>query len=369
MSVDELSAIEQREALAKAERKGRRAIEKTAAKLEQLVIVYVGVDEIRPNPWNPNRQTEFDFELLLRSMEDDGFTQPVLATHLDAEHLADPAFSGYSIGDIVIVDGEHRWRAARKLGFKEVPLVFNDEMGTAQMRVSTLRHNRAKGTEDIELSTEMLRDLEILGYKESSLEDLGMTQAEWDRLVEDVSAPESLADPEHSTAWVPDKAGSDIAPVEGRESAHDSGTWTNASTGEALEQSRRRETALKEAKTEEQREMITRDMSEGFHRVSLLLYGEDAEAAKVVLRGAPAEALAKLCRDALGKEMELADDTWVLLDDIIGRRTIPAESAQVLRKALDTAERRGDVTEKSRFQILEYWAASYLAEGPGANGA
>src|SRR4029077_18804010 len=150
-----------------------------------------------------------------------------------------------------------------------------------------------------------------LGYKESSLEDLGMSQAEWDRLIEDIAAPEALADDEHSQAWVPDKAGSDIAPVEGRESTHDSGTWTNASTGAALEQARAREQALKEAKTQEQREMISKDMSLGFHRVSLLLYGEDAEAAKIVLRGAPAEALAKLCRDALGKEADLTDGTWV----------------------------------------------------------
>jgi ParB-like chromosome segregation protein Spo0J len=355
-------ALEQREHLQKAERKGRRAVEKKVQRLSKLSVEYVRCDAIKANPYNPNRQSEHDFELLLRSMEDDGFTVPVLCTRIGEAHLADPVFERYLIGDIVITDGEHRWRAAMKLGFEEIPVVFAP-MAPEQMRMSTLRHNRARGSEDIELSSEILRDLEQLGYKEWTLDGLGMTEAEYDRLVNDVPAPEALADPEHSQAWRPDAAGSDVAPVEGRESAHDSGTWTNASTGQALNAVRDREKALREAKTQEQRDMITKDMSQGFHRVSLLLYGEDAEAAKIVLKGAPAEQLAALCRERLEREPELADGSWVLIDEIIERRTIPAESAKVLREAISVGRSRGDISQHNAFQLFEYLAADYIAGG------
>jgi len=360
MSETQVGAEEQRLRLREAERKGRKAVAKKAMQLERLEVVYVPLHELMPNPYNPNRQNEHDFELLLRSMEEDGFTQPILAVKITEEHLNDPVFSRFSVGDQVIVDGEHRWQACEKLGFPDIPVVFTDQT-PEQMRISTLRHNRARGSEDIELTAAILRDLQQLGAGEWALDSLMMSEIELNRLIEDVPAPQALADPEYAEGWEPDKAGSDIAPVEGRESTHDSGTWTNASTQAALDQARAREKALQEAKTQEQREMINKDMSAGFYRVSLLLYGDDADAVRFALKGAPAEALAELCKREVEKEGDLTDGEWVTLDGIVGRRTVPAESARVIRAGLEEAEKRGDVTEKSRFQAIEFWAADYLA--------
>lgn len=355
-----IGAEEMRKKLKEAERKGRRAVAKKARQLERLQIEYVPIGELNPNPYNPNRQNEHDFELLLRSMEEDGFTQPILATRITEEHREDPVFSRFNVGDKVIIDGEHRWQGAEKVGFTEVPTVFTDET-PEQMRISTLRHNRARGSEDIELTAAILRDLQQLGAGEWALDSLMMSEVELNRLIDDVPAPEALASDEYAEGWQPDKAGTDIAPIEGRDSTHDSGTWTNASTGEALRAHRDRESALKEAKTQEQREMISKDMSAGFYRISLLLYGDDATVVKEALKGAPAEALVALCRDKLGLTQELEDGTWVTIDSIVGRRSIPAESARVVKQGMDEAQRRGDVTEKGRFQVLEFWAADYLA--------
>jgi hypothetical protein len=79
------------------------------------------------------------------------------------------------------------------------------------------------------------------------------------------------------------------------------------------------------------------------------------------LSGAPAEALAALCRASVKAEPNLEDGKWVTIDSIIGRRTIPAESAKVLKAALDLAVANDDVTDKSKFQALEFWAADYVA--------
>lgn len=355
-----MGAEEQRQALKKAERKGRREVAKKARALTKLKIEYVGVDDLMPNPYNPNRQNEHDFELLLRSMEEDGFTQPILAVRISEEHRADPVFSRFKVGDQVIIDGEHRWQGAAKVGYTEIPVVFTDET-PEQMRISTLRHNRARGSEDIELTAEILRDLQQLGAGEWALDSLMMSEVEMNRLIEDIPAPEALANDEYAEGWEPDKAGSDIAPVEGRDSKHDSGTWTNASSSEALKAHRDREAAMKEAKTQEQREMINKDMSAGFYRVSLLLYGDDAEFVKKALSGAPAEALAALCRASVKEEPDLSDGKWVTIDSVIGRRTIPAESARVIMQAIEEAQTRGDCTDKNQFQLLEFWAADYLA--------
>ena len=355
-----MGAEEQRQRLKDAERKGRKAVAKKAKQLERLTIEYVPVGALMPNPYNPNRQNEHDFELLLRSMEEDGFTQPILAVRITEEHRSDPVFSRFAVGDQVIIDGEHRWQGASKVGYAEIPVVFTDET-PEQMRISTLRHNRARGSEDIELTAQILRDLEQLGAKEWAMDSLMMSQVELDRLIEDIPAPQALANEQYAEGWEPDKAGSDIAPVEGRESTHDSGTWTNASTGEALQAAREREAALKEAKTQEQREMINKDMSAGFYRVSLLLYGEDADFVRRALAGAPAEALAALCRASLKAEPDYADGKWVPIDSVIGRRAIPAESARVMRDAMERAVKEGDITEKSRFQLFEFLAADYLA--------
>src|SRR5690606_944115 len=90
--------------------KGRKAIEKKARKLETLSIEYVDVDSVSPNTYNPNRQSEHDFELLVKAMTEDGITQPIIVQRSTRQ----------------IVDGEHRWRAAKHLGYTQIPVVFVD---------------------------------------------------------------------------------------------------------------------------------------------------------------------------------------------------------------------------------------------------
>jgi len=169
----------------KRQRKVNAAVEKKNKVLERLKVEKVDIGFLKPNAYNPNRQTEDDFELLCRSIEEDGFTQPVLA-----------------LRDGVIIDGEHRWRAAQKLGFTEIPVVFVD-MTPEQMRIATLRHNRARGTEDVELTSSLLRDLEKLGALEYAKDELMLDDDDINFLLKDVSAPEQLASESFSNAWIP----------------------------------------------------------------------------------------------------------------------------------------------------------------------
>jgi ParB/RepB/Spo0J family partition protein len=176
-----------RQTTRKLQDKGRKSVEKKLSTLKSLAVEYVNPNTIYPNAYNPNRQSERDFELLLSSMREDGFTQPILVHRKTRE----------------VIDGEHRWRASQRLGLTEIPVVFVD-MTPEQMRVSTLRHNRARGSEDIELTIEMLKDLRELGALDHAIDSLGMSDKEINALISDLPAPEAQAAPEFSSAWVVD---------------------------------------------------------------------------------------------------------------------------------------------------------------------
>lgn len=356
-------AVEQREGLMVAERKARKEVERKASRLETLEIEYVSVDEVKPNAYNPNRQSEHDFELLLRSIEEDGFTQPIVVIKVTEETREDPAFKHFDLGDTVIVDGEHRWRACKRLGYEEIPVAYTP-MTPEQMRVATLRHNRARGSEDIELAAQVLRDLRDMGALDAAADSLLYDDVELQRLLEDVPAPEALADEEPSRPWVPDSAvGGDgqALSVEGETRQTQDGSWVNGATRGAVDAVREREQKIASAKTEEQREMIRRDDAKQFFRLSLIFHGDEADLVKKVVGGAPAEAILDICREKEGVlREELKDGSWVTLDSVLGARAIPAEAAAVLKQAIERMEADGTIHSRNRFQVIEYLAAEYL---------
>lgn len=223
--------------------------------LRVLKIEYVQHGSIKGNSYNPNRQDQRAFSLLCKSIKEDGFTQPIVVHRPTME----------------IVDGEHRWRAAKELGIDPVPVVFV-EMTAEQMRIATLRHNRARGSEDVELTAQVMRDLADLGATDWAASSLMISKDEIDEMVNNISVPELLASKEYSNAWRPEKGYED---KEGGRQVTDES-----------EDVREAEKRIAEAKTEEEREK--RKAEANFFRVVLTYVGEDAEVARVVLAEHPA---------------------------------------------------------------------------------
>lgn len=280
-----------------ARKKTAKAIEKKAVQLKRLVVEYVPITGLKPNAYNPNRQSDHDFELLIRSMREDGFTQPVVAIRVKEEHLTDKRFIGYSVGDVVIVDGEHRWRAATALGYTEIPVVITS-MTPEQMRIATLRHNRARGSEDIELAAEVLKDLQELGAIEWAQDSLMLDDLELERLLEDVKAPEHAANAEFSDGWQPghgvqgDATSSGGSEGKGAGAANVQASMSAAS----LETARKQEQALAAAKTAEEKAIAAKDFN--VFRLSLVFSGTEAVLVKSTLGLSAADALVALCRHA-----------------------------------------------------------------------
>jgi len=280
MSKDNTTPKEvQQKVFEKIVKKGKKQIEKRGKILERLEIQYMPITDIKPNEYNPNRQNEHDFELLVKSMEEDGFTQPIIC-----------------LPDRTIVDGEHRWRAAETLGFTEIPVVIV-EMTPEQMRIATLRHNRARGSEDVDLTTEVLRDLEELGALNWAQDSLMLDDLEITRLLEDIKVTDELAADEFSQAWEPVERDldDDHDTTEARIVKTSSGQEiTTALSRRALSDKRVREKLIKEAKTDEEREMRQKDTN--FYHLSLMFSGEEAKIVKKTLGSEPAEKIVQMCK-------------------------------------------------------------------------
>ena len=292
--------------------KGKAAVERKNKALEELEIEYIDLNAIKPNHYNPNRQSEHDFNLLLLSMREDGFTQPIVVVRMEPEHFEeDPnlASHGYEPGDIVIVDGEHRWRAAAQLAsqglnFQSIPVAFVP-MNLAQAKIATLRHNRARGSEDFELSAQVLRDLQALGELEWAQDSLMLSDEEVNRLIEDVPAPEALAGDEFDPAWEPIKQGEDAeTQLSDRQSS---------ATPAAVEAQREAEKRIAEARTEEERQAVRRDLDVA--RFALTFAGDEAKIVKSVIGSSPAATVLDLCRAELDRRGQTADEALKALEE------------------------------------------------------
>jgi ParB-like chromosome segregation protein Spo0J len=261
-----------------ARRKGQAVIEKLNQRLDRLEIVYVSAATLTANDYNPNRQSEHEFDLLKSSILEDGFTDPVKVVERG--------------GQLVIVDGEHRWRAVRvlheegELPDDMLPIVALP-MGEAQAKIATLRHNRARGSEDITLSTDVLRDLDALGALDWAADSLSIGDDELQRLLADIPAPESLAGDEFSEAWAPaSPQGSDTGPVQ--VSATESGVMAD----------RERDRKIQAASTEAERQQARLDRN--VFRLHLTFGGDEAQLVKDALGPKPAETILAWCREHAG---------------------------------------------------------------------
>ena len=257
-----------------ADKRGRAAVEKKASALQRLVVEYVEIDSIKPNSYNPNRQSDTDFALLQRSMTEDGFTQPIVVQRATRE----------------IVDGEHRWRAGRALGLTTVPAVFVD-MTDEQMRIATLRHNRARGSEDLELSTQLLRDLRELGALDWAADSLGIGDEELSKLLDAVPAAEALASDTYSEAWTPSRSAVTAIKTLGSHQADDI-SFTPRSEAKHKEFAEK----IEGTKNEAERMQMEVAFRQTTYRVVLSFRGDEAALVRRVLGDQAAGKIVELCR-------------------------------------------------------------------------
>lgn len=106
----------------------------------------VNINDVIPNPWNPNVQTQSMFEKEVASIEELGMLGSILVRE--------------TAGCYQILDGEHRWKGCKKLGYTEIPVESMGEIPDQEAKLLTVLLNNIKGKDDVEKLAKVFEELE-----------------------------------------------------------------------------------------------------------------------------------------------------------------------------------------------------------------
>lgn len=155
-----------------------------------LGVRMVPAEKIVANDYNPNRMASPEMQLLKISIEEDGYTQPIVTYY-------DPERDVYEV-----VDGFHRF-LVNELYFHqpELPVVTIDKP-MDQRIASTIRHNRARGTHQILDMSHIVCSLTARGWDDARIcRYLGMELDEVIRLKQVSGLKEAFANHVFSKSW------------------------------------------------------------------------------------------------------------------------------------------------------------------------
>lgn len=148
------------------------------------------------NDYNPNSVAPPEMKLLERSIEADGYTQPIVSYPRD--------------GQVEVVDGFHRHRVGKESeivnkrvqGFLPIVKIKESQEDKNNRMASTIRHNRARGKHKVESMAEIVIELKRRNWSDAKIsKELGMDADEVLRLTQIQGLTEMFADHTFSEAW------------------------------------------------------------------------------------------------------------------------------------------------------------------------
>ncbi len=155
----------------------------------------IPIEKIQANAYNPNKVAPPEMKLLYLSIKEDGYTQPVVCYYIAEKDIYE------------VVDGFHRY-----LVMKTCKDIYEREKGKLPVAVidkplgeriaSTIRHNRARGSHDVDLMSNIVAELTELGKSNAWIsKHLGMSADEVLRLKQITGLAALFKDDEFSRAW------------------------------------------------------------------------------------------------------------------------------------------------------------------------
>ena len=148
----------------------------------------IPLEKIQANNYNPNVVAPPEMRLLELSIWEDGFTMPCVCYY----NKEDDRY--------ILVDGFHRYRVLktskriyeREKGLLPVVVIEKD---LSNRMASTIRHNRARGTHNIELMCNIVAELDRAGMSDEwIMKNIGMDRDELVRLKQISGLTELFAD-------------------------------------------------------------------------------------------------------------------------------------------------------------------------------
>ena len=164
-------------------------------------IIAVPIEKIQPNTYNPNAVAPPEMKLLYDSILSDGYTMPIVCYYSSSQDR------------YIIVDGFHRYRI-----MLDYPDIYEREQGMLPVSViqkpldermaSTIRHNRARGSHDVELMSNIIKELHEIGRSDKWISiHLGMDRDEILRLKQITGLTALFKDVKFGKAWRPTEEG------------------------------------------------------------------------------------------------------------------------------------------------------------------
>lgn len=159
----------------------------------------VPIEKVIPNTYNPNAVAPPEFKLLYDSIKEDGYTMPVVCYYSQKDDL------------YVIVDGFHRYRVMlehediyeREKGMLPVSII---DKPLSQRMASTIRHNRARGSHNVDLMGNIVKELHDLGRSDAWIsKHLGMDKDEILRLKQITGLASLFREVNFGQAWIPEE--------------------------------------------------------------------------------------------------------------------------------------------------------------------
>lgn len=160
-------------------------------------VISVPIEKIEPNAYNPNAVAPPEFRLLYSSIKEDGYTMPIVCYYKE------------DTDTYIIVDGFHRYRI-----MLDFPDIYERENGRLPVTVidkpldqrmaSTIRHNRARGSHNVDLMSNIVKELHELGRSDAWIsKHLGMEKDEILRLKQITGLTSLFRDAQFGSSWLP----------------------------------------------------------------------------------------------------------------------------------------------------------------------
>ena len=160
-------------------------------------VISVPIEKVQPNVYNPNTVAPPEMKLLYESIKADGYTMPIVCYYSRENDI------------YIIVDGFHRYRI-----MLEYPDIYEREEGMLpvsiidkpidQRMASTIRHNRARGNHNVDLMSNIVKELHELGRSDAWIsKHLGMDRDEILRLKQITGLAALFKDVNFGRAWRP----------------------------------------------------------------------------------------------------------------------------------------------------------------------
>ena len=151
--------------------------------------------KIRANSYNPNSVASPEMKLLVKSIREDGYTMPIVCYYIADEDIYE------------IVDGFHRYTVLmqnkdifdREDGCLPVSVIDKD---ISNRMASTIRHNRARGSHNIDLMVGIVSDLVDAGMSDNwIMKNIGMDADELLRLKQISGLASMFVNSEFGKSW------------------------------------------------------------------------------------------------------------------------------------------------------------------------